>query len=78
MIQLLGQMAKEKKACTPLLYPTNILMDVVGHNGLDLGLPSLEKLIKSITVLFMFHIKLVFTISSNVNFQVIVDLPNPI
>jgi hypothetical protein len=46
----------------------NILVNVLCHNGLDCSLPPLEKLVESVTVLFMLHIKLVFTIHNNVNF----------
>jgi hypothetical protein len=61
-------MAKKENACTPLLNPADILVNVVSHDGLDRSLPPLEKLVESVTVLFMLHIKLVFTIRSNVDF----------
>ncbi len=68
MIQLLSQVTKEEKACTPLLNPVNIFMDVVCHNGLDRGLPSLKELAEPVAVLLVFHVELMFTIGNNVNF----------
>jgi hypothetical protein len=65
---MLCQVTKEEETCTPLLNPSNIFMDVVCHNGLDHGLPSLEKSVKPVAVFLVFHIELVFAIGRNVNF----------
>ncbi len=68
VIQLLCQMVKKEKACTPLLNPPKILVNIVCQDGLDHSLPLLEELVEFVTALFMLHIKLVFTIRSNVDF----------
>jgi hypothetical protein len=65
---MLSQVTKEEETCTPLLNPSNIFMDIVCHNGLDRGLPSLEKSVKLVAIFLVFHIELVFAIGCNVNF----------
>ena len=52
----------------PLVGSTNILVNVMCHNGLDSSLTPFEELVESVAVVFMLHTKFVFTICSNVDF----------
>ncbi len=74
MIQLFSQVAKGKETGAPLLSPADVLVNVVCHNGLHCGLPSLEELVEPITILFVHHIELVFTVCNYIDFKIVVDL----
>jgi hypothetical protein len=68
VIQLLRQVTKEEKACTPLLNPANIFMYVVCHNGLDRSLPSLKELTELVAIFCVFHVEFMFTIGRDIDF----------
>jgi hypothetical protein len=76
-IELLYEGSKQYETHTSLLALANVLVDIMGHDGPDLRLPPTEQLVEAIDVTPMSHAQLMFIVSNDINFEIIMNFLGP-
>jgi hypothetical protein len=75
--ELLYEGSEQYDTCTSLLALANVLVDIMGHNGLDLRPPPMEQLVEAVDVTPMSHVQLMFIVNNDVNFEIIMNFFGP-